>query len=252
MSKKWYLYKNKEQKGPFTWEELQAQAGEGSITASDMIWSEGMEGWAKAGQVEDLLPKAPPAPPVAPPAPPAAPVTPPAPPVAPPAPPAAPVTPPSPPVAPIAPQPPAAGATPHYSAPAPAAAGQNTSTGLEPNIAALLSYILGWITGIVFFLIEKDNKFVRFHAMQSIIAFGGITILQILVGILSTLLFSILWRGGVGSWGLASGLSSLMGILSLLIWLATIFLAVFLMIKAYHNETYKLPIAGKYAEKQLH
>jgi uncharacterized membrane protein len=234
MSKKWYLYKNKEQKGPFTWEELEAQAGEGSITASDMIWSEGMEGWTKAGQVEDLLPKAPPAPPVAPPAPPAAPVTP----------------PPTPPVAPIAPpQPPVAGAA-HYSAPAPA--GQNTSTGLEPNIAALLSYILGWLTGIIFFLIEKDNKYVRFHAMQSIIAFGGITILQIILGMLSTLLFTILWRGGVGSWGLASGLSSLIGILSLLIWVGTIALAVFLMIKAYNNEAYKLPIAGKYAEKQLY
>jgi uncharacterized membrane protein len=233
MSKKWYLYKNKEQKGPFTWEELQVQAGEGSITASDMIWSEGMEGWTKAGQVEDLLPKAPPAPPVAPPAPPAAPVK-----------------PPTPPVAPIAPpQPPAAGAA-HYSAPAPA--GQNTSTGLEPNIAALLSYILGWLTGIIFFLIEKDNKFVRFHAMQSIIAFGGITILQIILGMLSTLLFTILWRGGVGSWGLASGLSSLIGILSLLIWVGTIALAVFLMIKAYNNEAYQLPIAGKYAEKQLY
>ena len=44
-----------------------------------------------------------------------------------------------------------------------------SSTGLDENIAALLSYILGWVSGLIFFLIEKDSKFVRFHAMQSIL-----------------------------------------------------------------------------------
>jgi hypothetical protein len=46
------------------------------------------------------------------------------------------------------------------------------STGLEPNVAGLLCYLVGWITGLVFILIEKENQFVRFHAMQSIIIFG--------------------------------------------------------------------------------
>ena len=46
---------------------------------------------------------------------------------------------------------------------------EKTSTGLDENVAGLLCYILGWITGIVFLVIEPDNKFVRFHALQSII-----------------------------------------------------------------------------------
>ena len=56
-----------------------------------------------------------------------------------------------------------------------------TSTGIQPNVAALLSYLLGWVTGLIFFLIEKDNKFVRFHAMQSIIVFGALTVFNIVL-----------------------------------------------------------------------
>ena len=59
-----------------------------------------------------------------------------------------------------------------------------SSTGLQPNAAALFSYLLGIISGIVFLVIEKDNKFVRFHALQSIITFGGILVLRILCGII--------------------------------------------------------------------
>jgi uncharacterized membrane protein len=56
-----------------------------------------------------------------------------------------------------------------------------TSNGLEENVAGLLCYVLGWITGLVFILIEKENKFVRFHAMQSIVVFGGLTVISIIV-----------------------------------------------------------------------
>src|SRR5689334_2742884 len=44
-----------------------------------------------------------------------------------------------------------------------------SSTGLDENVAALLSYIFGWITGLIFFLIEKNSQLVRFHAMQAIL-----------------------------------------------------------------------------------
>src|SRR5690242_21642620 len=44
-----------------------------------------------------------------------------------------------------------------------------SSTGLDENVAALLSYIFGWVSGLIFFLIEKDSRLVRFHAMQSIL-----------------------------------------------------------------------------------
>ena len=57
-----------------------------------------------------------------------------------------------------------------------------TSTGMNQNVAGLLCYLAGWITGLIFFLIEKENRFVRFHAMQSIITFGSLTVLFMVLG----------------------------------------------------------------------
>ena len=49
----------------------------------------------------------------------------------------------------------------------------NSQTGLSENVAGLLCYILGWITGLIFLLIDK-RPFVRFHAAQSIVVFLGL------------------------------------------------------------------------------
>jgi len=103
------------------------------------------------------------------------------------------------------------------------------STGIQPNMAGLLCYLAGFVTGIIFLVIEKDNKFVRFHAMQSIFVFGGLFALQI---VLSFIPF-IGWI-----------LIPFVGIAGLILW-------VILMIKAYNGEMYKLPIIGDMAEKQL-
>jgi uncharacterized membrane protein len=102
-----------------------------------------------------------------------------------------------------------------------------SSTGLEENVAGLLSYVVGWITGLVFFLIEKDSKFVKFHAMQSIITFGGLMIVSIILGIIPII-------GWVVSW--------LLNILMIVLW-------IILMIKAYQGEKFKLPTIGDLAEK---
>jgi uncharacterized membrane protein len=126
---------------------------------------------------------------------------------------------------------------------------KKTSTGLEPNIAGLLCYVVGWITGLIFFFVEKDNKFVRFHAMQSIIVFGSLSVLQIVLSILRSIIYSIVWR--TASWSAALAVSGFFGVLSTLIWIATMVLWVLLMFKAYQNETFKLPIAGGIAEKQV-
>jgi len=114
---------------------------------------------------------------------------------------------------------------------APKVAGSTTS--LEPNVAGLLCYVLGWITGLVFILIEKENKFVRFHAMQSIVTFGAFCVLWIPFSILSQLdilraLFGVLY--------------AITGILAFVLWIV-------LMVKAYQGERFKLPIAGDIAEK---
>jgi len=114
-----------------------------------------------------------------------------------------------------------------------------TSMGMEANIAALLSYCLGWITGLVFFIGEKDNKFVRFHAMQSIVVFGALSVL----GIVISMLFSVFMMLHLGF------LYPVFMLLSTLIWLAAFILWVILMINAYQGGRIKLPIAGDIAEK---
>ena len=97
-------------------------------------------------------------------------------------------------------------------------------SGLPKNTAAALSYVLGWLTGIIFLLIEKD-PFVRFHAMQSIVTFGLLTILYLVPVI-----------GWV--------LSPLVMIVGFVLWLVLIF-------KAYQGEDFKLPVIGDFAKKQL-
>ena len=59
-----------------------------------------------------------------------------------------------------------------------------TSTGLTENVAGLLCYVLAWVTGLIFILIENENKFVRFHAMQSIIVFGVLTVANFILGLI--------------------------------------------------------------------
>lgn len=114
------------------------------------------------------------------------------------------------------------------------ASSAGTQTGLAPNVAGVLSYVLGWITGIVFYLVEKD-PFVRFHAVQSILTFGGITVLYLVVTVLLPAGLWPLWL--------------LFRTLGVLIWLGSLVLWVLLMIKAYRGERYKLPLVGDLAER---
>ncbi len=104
-----------------------------------------------------------------------------------------------------------------------------TSVGLEPNVASLLCYLFGWVTGIVFFILEKENKLVRFHALQSIIVFGVLTVASSILG----------WIPVVGSF-----FGAVIGILAFVLWIV-------LMVKAYQGEKYKILWAGDFAEKQV-
>ena len=111
---------------------------------------------------------------------------------------------------------------------------KTTSTGLEPNLAAALSYLCGWVTGLVFYLMEKENNFVRFHAMQSIIVSAAFTVLFIGCAILSNIpvIGWLFWIVGYPIVGIASFVS----------W-------ILLMIKAYQGERFHFPVVGEMAEK---
>lgn len=102
-----------------------------------------------------------------------------------------------------------------------------TSIGIQANIAALLSYAAGWVTGLILYLVEKENKFVRFHAFQSIVVFGSITVVQtvlLAIPVLGWMLVPFIYLGGLVLW-------------------------ILLMVKSYQGEKFKIPYAGEIAEK---
>jgi uncharacterized membrane protein len=106
-------------------------------------------------------------------------------------------------------------------------ASAGTSTGLSPNTAGLLCYVGVWITGIIFFVLEQKNKFVRFHAAQSIVAFGTITVAGIIFGLIPVV---------------GDAFSTIIGIIGFIVW-------IIMIVKASSGEWYKLPWAGDVAEK---
>ncbi|MGC1968284.1 MAG: DUF4870 domain-containing protein [Candidatus Acidiferrales bacterium] len=119
-------------------------------------------------------------------------------------------------------------------APAPGAvvsSAPSGTSGMAENVAGLLCYVLGWVTGLIFYFIDK-RPFVRFHAAQSIVVFGGLMIVQIAL----TMAFL---AGGVA---LGFGLRALVSILGFVLW-------ILLMIKAYQGERYRLPIAADLADQ---
>jgi len=118
-------------------------------------------------------------------------------------------------------------------APPPVAMAPAGSTGLQENVAGLLCYLLGWLTGIIFLLIDK-RPFVRFHAAQSIVVFGALTIIRIILG------FAFLGGGLIGF--------SLWGLLISAIWLIWLVLWIVLMIMAYQGKMFEVPIAAPIAK----
>lgn len=106
---------------------------------------------------------------------------------------------------------------------------RKTSLGLDENVEGALAYLLGFITGIAFLLLEKESNFVRFHAMQSTIVFLGLFIIDVILGFIPF----IGWILGM-----------LITLIGLIVWIMG-------MIKAYQGELYKFPIVGDIAEGQL-
>ena len=102
-----------------------------------------------------------------------------------------------------------------------------TATDLDENIAGLLCYVLGWISGIVFVILEPKNKFVRFHAIQSIIVFGAISVAFAILSWLPFIGFVFFW----------------------ILWVCWLILWIVLMLKAYQGKKYKLPVSGDLAQK---
>ncbi|HLW02233.1 MAG TPA: DUF4870 domain-containing protein [Ktedonobacterales bacterium] len=102
-----------------------------------------------------------------------------------------------------------------------------SSIGIDPNISAALSYF--WIIGLIFFLIEKQNRFVRFHALQGLFYGVGFAIVATILDILSSHVFFLL------------------GCLGGLLWVAWVVGAIYAAVQAYNGKWFKLPVVGDMA-----
>lgn len=124
-------------------------------------------------------------------------------------------------------------------------------TGLDPKVAAAISYI--WIIGLIFYFIEKDNKFVRFHAMQSILFGIANSVIMMVLAIIAIILTFVF---GIGGAMVGGGVGTLIQMLVWLIWLVFWLISmiclvglIFAAVKAYQGQKFKLPIIGNIAEK---
>jgi len=104
-----------------------------------------------------------------------------------------------------------------------------SSIGMAPNLAAALSYLLGVITGIIFYVLEKENKFIRFHAMQSILFCGVWIVMDVALAIVPVI-----------GWMMAG----VVNVIGMVLWLVVIF-------KAFSGEQFKIPVIGDLAEKNI-
>jgi uncharacterized membrane protein len=114
------------------------------------------------------------------------------------------------------------------------------SSGLAPNVAGALAYLLGPITGVLFLVIEKENRFVRFHAAQSIVISVVMIALSVGLSIVTTFLAFIPILG----WLLAILMSLALAAGSFLLWIV-------LMLRAFQGHEWSLPVAGDYARKLI-
>ena len=115
-----------------------------------------------------------------------------------------------------------------------------TSTGLPANVAGALAYVLGPITGVLFYVLERDNRFVRFHAAQSIAVSIVMIVISIVLGILGAVLGFIPLIG----WIVAGMLSLGISLVSLVLWL-------FLMWQAFQGKEWEVPFAGVFARRMV-
>jgi uncharacterized membrane protein len=114
----------------------------------------------------------------------------------------------------------------------------STSTGVDARLASVLCYAGWWVTGLVFLFAERRHAGVRFHAAQSLIVFGAISVVLLLCGGASAVAFFV----AVPSFQLVQAIGNALWFGAVLLWL-------FLLVKTWRGETWRLPVAGDLALK---
>jgi len=122
--------------------------------------------------------------------------------------------------------------------PQPPRPAQTSGGGLEPNVAALLGYLL-FIPAILWLVLEpyKNDRFIKFHALQTIAYWVVIVGLSIALSVVSMIIAFI------------PGVNLLLLVIWPVFWLAMLVVWILLMVKAYNKQMYKLPVVGDFVEK---
>jgi uncharacterized membrane protein len=119
--------------------------------------------------------------------------------------------------------------------------GTSGGTGLETHVASTLCYVGGWVSGLIFLLLETRNRVVRFHAMQSIVVFGTFQVIFIVLSMLGSLFSLSMWGGATAP------ASVVFTILWALVLAFSIVLWILLMVRTYHKQQVLVPLAGDVA-----
>ena len=114
----------------------------------------------------------------------------------------------------------------------------STSTGVDARLSSLLCYAGWWVTGLVFLFAERRNGEVRFHAAQSLIVFGALSVALLLSGGVSAVVFVV-----------ATARFQMAQAVGYAIWFVAVLLWLFLLMKTWRGETWRVPIAGDLARK---
>jgi uncharacterized membrane protein len=123
--------------------------------------------------------------------------------------------------------------------PPPSGGGDHHATvGLDPHLAALLCYLAFWIGGLLFLLLERDNRFVRYHAAQSVVTFGALSVLSAAIS-----------AGTFVSFFVSRALFEFLLGLGQAVWLTAIILWGICLFKAFSTETFRLPLVADLADR---
>lgn len=121
--------------------------------------------------------------------------------------------------------------------PPPAPPPPGATTGLPSRLASTLAYLAWWLTGLLFLVLERRDRHVRFHAMQSVLTFGTVSLVAVALGGLALLLVMVSYSA-----------MRFVGYLAQAVWIAGVVLWVVCMMKAYAGERWKVPFIGQLAE----
>lgn len=130
------------------------------------------------------------------------------------------------------------------------AATVESESGLDENVAGALSYLFGFVTGLIFFLIEKENAFVRFHAAQSMAFSGLLFVAYMALSIIGTVMTTVLFSS-TSTFFVGSIVSIVLGLTWLVLALGGVAAWIYLLIKAYQGKTPRIPVAAGIADKLM-